>query len=64
MSGLEVCQRLRASPQLAHVPIVILSATTGVTDFSSAQRLGAVMFAPKPFKAQKLLNHVRMLLEH
>lgn len=63
LSGLEVCQRLRASPQLANVPIVILSATTNLADVSAAQRLGAVVFAPKPFKAQKFLNCVRMLLE-
>lgn len=63
LSGLEVCQRVRASPQLSKVPIVILSATTDVAEFRSVQDLGAVMFAPKPFKPQKLLTHVRMLLE-
>ncbi|MBI4466320.1 MAG: response regulator [Acidobacteria bacterium] len=62
LSGLEVCQRLRASPDLANVPVLILSATTDLADVSSAQKLGA-MFVPKPFQPQKLLVHVRMLLE-
>lgn len=63
LPGLEVCQRVRATPHLRHVPIVILSATTDLTDFSSAQKLGAIGFIHKPFHPRRLLNHVRMLLK-
>lgn len=63
LSGLEVCQRVRASPDLANVPVLILSATTAMSNVASAQTLGAVMFVPKPFQVQKLLFHIRMLLE-
>ncbi len=63
LSGLEVCQRVRATPHLAQVPIVMLSATTDLADFRSAQQLGAVGFIHKPFHPDKLLNHIRMLLK-
>lgn len=62
LSGLEVCQQVRASPQLAHVPVLILSATTDVAEYRSTQELGAVMFVPKPFQAQKLVKQIQMLL--
>lgn len=64
LSGLEVCQRVRARPELTKVPIIILSATTDLTEVSAVLKLGSAMFAPKPFQAQRLLNYVRMLLEH
>lgn len=64
LSGLEVCQRVREHPHMANTPIMILSATTDLADFDAAQKLGAAMFAPKPFRARELMNHVRMLLEH
>ncbi|MFQ5777802.1 MAG: response regulator [Terriglobia bacterium] len=63
LSGLEVCQRVRTTPELAKLPILILSATTDVTDVTSAQQLGAVLFAPKPIQPQQFMNLVRMLLE-
>ncbi len=62
MKGLELCQRLRSSPQVAQVPIVIASATSNPTYFSSSKQLGAAGFVPKPFKTQKLLSYVRMLV--
>ena len=54
---------MRANPQFARIPIIILSATADMAEFRSTQDLGAVMFAPKPFKPQTLLTHVRMLLD-
>lgn len=63
MPGVEVCQRLRADSRMAQVPILILSATTDLTQMDAAHKLGAAMFAAKPFKPEKLLNYVRMLLE-
>lgn len=62
LSGLEVCQRVRASPELAHVPIIVLTASTEPADFRAAQQRGAVLFVRKPFEVQKLLSHVQMLL--
>lgn len=62
LSGLKVCQRVRASPELARVPILVLTASTEPADFRAAQERGAVMFVPKPFEVQKLLSHVQMLL--
>ncbi|MFQ5777838.1 MAG: response regulator [Terriglobia bacterium] len=63
MPGLEVCRRLRADSRMGQVPILILSATTDLAEVDTAQKTGAVMFAAKPFKPEKLLNYVRMLLD-
>lgn len=62
MKGLELCQRLRSSPHLAQVPIVIASATSNPAYFSCSKQLGAAGFVPKPFKTQRLLSYVRMLV--
>ena len=62
MKGLELCQRLHSSPHLAQVPIVIASATSNPAYFSSSKQLGAAGFVPKPFKTQRLLSYVRMLV--
>lgn len=63
LSGLEVCQRVRANPDLRRLPILILSATTDVTEVTSVQQLGVMMFAPKPIQPQQFMNLVRLLLE-
>lgn len=63
MPGLEVCQRVRANPGTTKIPVMVLSGTTNLADYDAAQKLGVVLFAPKPFRAPELLNYVRMLIE-
>lgn len=64
IDGFEVCRRLKASPQLAQVPIIFLSAQHDTDDKVRGFALGAVDFIAKPFQAEEILArtdaHVRL----
>lgn len=48
MDGFEVCRRLKANPETAHIPIIFLSARDGVDDVVAGLKLGAVDYVSKP----------------
>lgn len=59
MDGFEVCRRLRASPETATTPVIILSARGQEMDRIRGIELGVLDFFTKPFSPQKLLERVR-----
>ena len=62
LSGLEVLQRVRASPRLGHIPVVILIGKARSADAGLARQLGATAFVYKPFQLLTLLSYVRSLV--
>lgn len=50
VSGLELCRRIRGQPALAHVPIVVVSATTEEARIVEAFSAGAWDFVGKPIR--------------
>ncbi len=62
MSGLTVCQRLRAKPSTAHVPVIMLSAKSLVGDKVSGFQVGADDYVAKPVDAKELLARAGALL--
>ncbi|HJV01754.1 MAG TPA: EAL domain-containing protein [Burkholderiaceae bacterium] len=64
IDGFEVCRRLKASPELNHVPVIFLSAQHDTDDKVRGFALGAVDFIAKPFQAEEILArtdaHVRL----
>lgn len=48
IGGLEVCERLRATPATAHIPIMVTSARSSVLDRAQAELAGADEFQVKP----------------
>ncbi len=48
IGGLEVCERLRATPATAHIPIMVTSARGSVLDRAQAELAGADEFQMKP----------------
>jgi DNA-binding response OmpR family regulator len=63
MSGLEVCQRLRAQPAMARLPIIMLSAKGQVNDKINGFQAGADDYVPKPVAPEELLVRARALLQ-
>ena len=63
IDGFEVLNRLRADPQTAAVPVMILSAKSQPSDKRTAARIGANAYLPKSYKRAELLALVRSLLE-
>jgi twitching motility two-component system response regulator PilG len=58
INGYELCQILRKSPNLKHVPILMLSSRDGMFDRLKAKMVGANDYMTKPFTATELVNLV------
>ncbi len=62
MSGIEVCQRLRADPATAGCTIVMLTTHDEATDKAAAFSAGADEYIVKPFAPRDLVSRVRTAL--
>ena len=63
MNGYELCQALKADPQLAEVPVLLLTGTFEPFDEARARAARADGHIAKPFDSQALLTRVRELVE-
>jgi len=61
LDGLEVCRRLRQSPECAHTRIVMLTAAAQTEDRRRGLVAGADHYLTKPFSPLALLTLVRSL---
>lgn len=64
MDGYELCRRMRDTPDLAAVPVIILTALSSVDDRLKAFDAGADDFLSKPFIPEELCARVKALLRH
>lgn len=62
LDGFEVCHRLRADPQTAGLPILMLSAKAQDADISIGLRLGADDYLTKPADPLEIAQRVANLL--
>jgi len=62
IDGLEVCRRIRAAPEWAALPVVMLTAKGDDVDRIVGLELGADDYLPKPFNPRELLARVRAVL--
>jgi two-component system alkaline phosphatase synthesis response regulator PhoP len=62
MDGFAVTRALKAEPQTAAIPIVILSARGGEADVVAGLELGAEDYITKPFSPRVLVARVRAIL--
>jgi len=63
MDGHEVCARLRASPRTADLPIMMLTALTGVSARQTAREMGADDFISKGEPIGNLDGRIKMLIK-
>jgi len=63
MNGYELCQALKGDPQLADVPVLLLTGTFEPFDEGRARAARADGHVAKPFDSQALLTRVRELVE-
>jgi DNA-binding response OmpR family regulator len=61
MDGLEVCKRIRADPQTAMTPILMLTAKAEESDQVIGLELGADDYVTKPFSPKALVARVKAL---
>jgi two-component system phosphate regulon response regulator PhoB len=58
LSGPEVCLRLRAVPETADVPVILLTAKAQEADMQEGFAAGASDYALKPFSPRELVSRV------
>lgn len=63
MSGYEVCEQVRATPQLATKPVLLLTGSFEPFDEAKAASCGADDFIAKPFESQQIVTKVKELFE-
>jgi two-component system, sensor histidine kinase and response regulator len=63
MNGYEVCERLKADPQLRDIPVIFISAHAETDDKVEAFRLGGVDYVTKPFQIEEVKARVAVQLE-
>ena len=61
IDGLDVCQRLKASPYTKHIPILLFSAFPRIAE-SAIHDYGADDFIAKPFEVSDLIKKVHSVL--
>ncbi len=62
MDGFETCQRLKADPATAYIPVVIITALSDVADRVRGLAAGADDFLGKPINDLALMARIRSLL--
>ncbi len=60
-SGLDLCQAIRNSNLLCHLPIMLLTSRTTLQDKIAGFSVGADDYVVKPFNAHHLMARIRLL---
>jgi DNA-binding response OmpR family regulator len=58
--GLDICKGIRSSPELAHIPVIFLTARASETDRIVGLELGANDYLVKPFFIRELIARVKI----
>src|SRR5580698_3045076 len=58
--GLEICKGIRANPELAHIPVIFLTARASETDRIVGLELGANDYIVKPFFVRELIARIKI----
>ena len=62
MDGYETCSALKADLDLAHIPVLLASASSDVRVVDQAERVGAFNVLQKPFRLEQLQHAVALAL--
>lgn len=63
LNGFEVCQRLKADPLTADLPVIVVTAKSGIEDLERGFEAGATDYVRKPFNPRELAARVRNAVE-
>ena len=61
VDGWQVCEAIRADPELGDTPVVLLTARTQSADLEHGQRVGADAYVTKPFDPAEVLGWIERL---
>lgn len=60
--GLEVLDRIRANPQVASTPVIIVTAKASGDDVSAGYKFGADYYLTKPLTTRRLMRGIGLVL--
>jgi len=63
MSGFEVCKKMKADPETAEIPVIMVTALNEPMDMERGLESGADDYLTKPIAKQDLIDRVRRLLK-
>ncbi len=59
IDGIEVCRRIRDTAEIAHLPVIMLTARAQEKDVERGLTVGATDYVVKPFSPRELMVRVR-----
>ncbi len=63
MGGLEVLTRLKGTPDLSSIPVILLTAKAQYEDVLGGYKLGADYYITKPFNGTQMINGINLILD-
>lgn len=63
MNGHEMLKKLRANPELKHIPVIMLTAISSPQDIAAASSYGITDYVTKPFDFTELMEKVSNALK-
>jgi len=63
LDGFELLKLVRLDPNLASIPVMVVSARSSHQDQIASLQLGANAYVCKPFSPRELIHQVRLLLD-
>ncbi|GAB1536234.1 hypothetical protein ADMFC3_18650 [Geovibrio sp. ADMFC3] len=64
MDGLEACEAIKADPELAGIPIILLTAMAEADDIEKGNAAGAEYYLTKPFSPKELIDKINSNLKN
>lgn len=62
MTGYEACRKIKADPEIAHIPVIFLSAKGQESEIQTGLDAGAEEYLLKPFAPGDLADRIRAVL--
>jgi DNA-binding response OmpR family regulator len=62
MTGYDACKKIKADPEIAHIPVIFLSAKGQETEIEQGIAAGAEEYLLKPFAPDQLTERVKAVL--
>ncbi len=63
LNGIELCQELKKDIQTSHIPVIMLSAVSGMSEKIKGLQVGADVYIEKPFDIDYLKSQIESLLQ-
>ena len=62
MTGYDACKKIKADPEIAHIPVIFLSAKGQENEIEQGMEAGADEYLLKPFAPDQLAERIKVIL--